>query len=67
MPVDTKVRVRQEECDDWRNRHFAKYNDGVLCWDMGTTSFTHKCSYLWNYAELVDEEDKIKYRKRVEL
>lgn len=39
VPVDTKVQVNNS--GQWENRHFAKYENGVVyCWVDGKTSFT---------------------------
>lgn len=65
VPVDTLVRVREREDEDWLLRYFKGINDKQLrrryeAWESGATSKTANGKYLcWNYCELVeDTEDK---------
>ena len=64
VEVDTKILVRDYECDDWRKRHFAKFEDGnVYSFENGTTYFTsddacHLNLFIhWNYAKLYKEDE----------
>lgn len=68
VPVDTPILVKLSKDDaDIFKRHFCKYeNNKVFCWNDGRTSFSvadKSCYTYWNYTELANEEDKIKYRK----
>lgn len=65
VPVDTPVLVKDNKHDSYsRKRHFCEYyNNQIFCWDDGRTSFTDDSTTPWKYAELANEEDKIKYRK----
>lgn len=63
VPVDTLVRVRDFESEEWVLRYF-KGIDGefpglkFLAWDGGATSKTADGKYLcWKYCELVEDED----------
>ena len=65
VPVDTLVRVRERENQEWILRYFKGINEDSLrhryeAWESGATSKTAKGKYLcWNYCELVeDAEDK---------
>lgn len=65
VPVDTLVRVRDYEGDEWVLRYFAGIDEETpkfrfLTWDAGATSITACGSYThWKYCELVeDAEDK---------
>lgn len=63
VPVDTLVRVREREDDEWLPRYFKGTNDIHLrrryeAWESGATSKTANGKYLcWNYCELVEDED----------
>ena len=63
VPVDTLVRVREREDQEWILRYFKGINDKQLrrryeAWESGATSKTAKGKYLcWNYCELVEDED----------
>ena len=63
VPVDTLVRVREREDEEWLLRYFKGINDKQLrrryeAWESGATSKTAKGKYLcWNYCELVEDED----------
>lgn len=56
VKVDTPVFVRDGECEKWRCRYFAKYEDGkVYTWSAGRTSWSNFVSddpIGWEYAEL---------------
>ena len=57
--VDTLIRVRFYESDDWINRYFSKYENGkVYAWDNGTTSRTGKSDSPWLCAEIVNGDTK---------
>lgn len=59
VPVDTPVFVRDSECEVWRCRHFAKYENGkVYTWSSGRTSWSNFISddpICWKYAKLAAE------------
>lgn len=63
VPVDTLVRVRDREDQEWILRYFKGINDGnAMCrysaWESGATSKTAEGKYLcWKYCELVEDED----------
>ena len=62
VPVDTLVRVREREDQEWILRYFKGINEDSLrhryeAWESGATSKTAKGKYLcWNYCELVEDE-----------
>ena len=65
VPVDTLVRVRDCEDDEWVLRYFAGIDEEApkfrfMAWGDGTTSKTAYGNYThWKYCELVeDAEDK---------
>ena len=64
VPVDTLVRVREREDQEWILRYFKGINEDSLrhryeAWESGATSKTAKGKYLcWNYCELVEEENE---------
>ena len=56
---DDKIWVRQREEKGWKERHFAKCEDGkVYAWDDGCTSWTTKDCMDWNYAKLAEGIDE---------
>ena len=63
VPVDTLVRVREREDEEWLLRYFKGINDKHLrrryeAWESGATSKTANGKYLcWSYCELVEDED----------
>ena len=63
VPVDTLVRVRDREDQEWILRYFKGINEDSLrrtyeVWESGATSKTANGKYLrWNYCELVEDED----------
>lgn len=63
VPVDTLVRVRDREEQEWILRYFKGINEDSLrhryeAWESGATSKTANGEYLcWNYCELVEDED----------
>lgn len=64
VPVDTLVRVRNDENDKWALRYLKWFVKGMcnpfVTWAVGATSKTAEdCTEYWKYCELVgDEEDK---------
>jgi len=58
VAVDTKIRVRDNKNQKWKNRYFAKYEIGqVYTWNDGTTSWSansERSVNMWEYAELVE-------------
>lgn len=63
VPVDTLVRVRDRDDQEWTLRYFKGIDEDSLrhryeAWESGATSKTANGKYLcWNYCELVEEED----------
>lgn len=63
VPVDTLVRVRDREDQEWILRYFKGINEDSLrrsyeVWESGATSITAEGKYLcWKYCELVEDED----------
>ena len=63
VPVDTLVRVRDFEEQEWILRYFKGINNKHFrrryeVWESGATSKTAEGKYLcWNYCELVEDED----------
>ena len=63
VPVDTLVRVRDREDEEWILRYFKGINENHLrhryeAWESGATSKTANGKYLcWSYCELVEDED----------
>ena len=59
VPVDTLIRVKDCESDDWNNRYFSKCKNGlVYAWNDGATSKTSVNDVPWKIAELVNEDIK---------
>ena len=63
IAVDTPILVKHSYEGPWRNRYFAKYEDGkIYAWNDGTTSWTAEVNCAWSYwtyaklAEVKDEE-----------
>ncbi len=57
VPVDTPVRVWNNESTTKEKRHFAGYENGyVLTWSHGGTSWSSPKHYVseWDHAELVE-------------
>lgn len=57
VPVDTPVRVWNNESTTKERRHFAGYENGyVLTWSHGGTSWSSPkhCVSEWDHAELVE-------------
>lgn len=62
VPVDTLVRVRNDENDKWALRYFRWFVRGhrtpFVTWADGATSITAEtCTEYWKYCELVEDED----------
>lgn len=63
VPVDTLVRVRDGEDEEWILRYFKGINEDSLrpiyeAWESGATSKTANGEYLcWKCCELVEDED----------
>lgn len=63
VTVDTLVRVRDREDQEWTLRYFKGIEENHLrrryeAWESGATSKTANGEYLcWNYCELVEDED----------
>ena len=66
VPVDTLVRVRERENQEWILRYFKGINEDSLrhryeAWESGATSKTANGKYLcWNYCELVEDEKAVR-------
>lgn len=62
VPVDTLVRVRDDEGDKWYLRYFKGTEDSALyrfvTWESGATSITAYDSVEnWKYCELMEDKD----------
>lgn len=62
VPVDTLVRVRDHESEEWRLQYFKGIDDSsterFMVWECGATSVTAEGDYTnWKYCELVEDED----------
>lgn len=58
VKVDTPILVRNNECDKWTKRYFAKYEDGwVYVWLGGRTSWNEANMIVWNFAKLAESEE----------
>lgn len=66
VPVDTLVRVRDFEIEEWTLRYFKGIDEEApgsrfMAWDGGSTSITSNGEYTyWKYCELVEDEDNDK-------
>ena len=62
VPVDTLVRVRNRESEDWRLMYFKEFRgdyhyNKYVTWVAGRTSKTAEGHFKnWQYCELVEEE-----------
>ena len=58
VAVDTPIFVKDSEDRRWLERHFAKYEDGVVyAWSGGYTSWTADgYTTPWEYAKLAETE-----------
>lgn len=63
VPVDTLVRVRDEENEEWILQYFKGVDEKssdlrYLTWVGGATSVTARGNYTrWKYCEVVEDED----------
>lgn len=63
VPVDTLVRVRDLESEEWILKYFKGIDEEApecrfVAWDDGATSVTAYGNYThWTFCELVEEED----------
>lgn len=58
VAVDTPIYVRRSENEQWKKRHFAKYEYGkVHTWCDGTTSWSSDADIttIWEFAKLAEE------------
>ena len=58
VAVDTPIYVRRSENEQWKKRHFAKYEYGkVHTWCDGTTSWSSDADItcVWKFAKLAEE------------
>lgn len=58
VAVDTPIYVRHSEDEQWKKRHFAKYEYGrVHTWCDGATSWSSDADItcVWEFAELAEE------------
>ena len=58
VEVDTPILVTNFEDGKWRQRYFAKFEDGkVYAWvDGGTSWSSDNKTHKWNYAKLAENE-----------
>ena len=59
VEVDTHIFVKTFEEQNWKPRHFAKFEGGnVFAWVQGTTSFSTDCNPIKiKYAKLAEEKE----------
>ena len=60
VAVDTPILVRDSEEEAWRKRHFAKYENGMVCtWGYGATSWSADSDDVcdWKMAKLAESEE----------
>lgn len=63
VPVDTLVRVRDLESEEWTLKYFKGIDEEApecrfVAWDDGATSVTAYGNYThWTFCELVEDED----------
>ena len=59
IKVDTPVLVKDRENEEWKKRHFAKYEYGrVHVWNNGSTSWSACHMYDYKYAKLPEDKKK---------
>ena len=59
IKVDTPVLVKDREYEEWKKRHFAKYEHGrVYVWNNGSTSWSACRMYDYKYAKLAESEEE---------
>ena len=57
VEVDTPILVKYSELTNWKKRHFAKYENGIVyAWNNGETSWTTVAMTDWKYAKLAENE-----------
>ena len=58
VEIDTPILVTNFEDGKWRQRYFAKFEDGkVYAWvDGGTSWSSDNKTHKWKYAKLADEK-----------
>ena len=57
VEVDTPILVKFKEDKEWKKRHFAKYENGlVYAWKDSRTSWITKDMTKWDYAKLAEPE-----------
>lgn len=60
VAVDTPILVRDSKGSVWRNRYFAKYENGIVyAWENGATSWSAHRSNItdWKFAKLAESEE----------
>lgn len=60
VAVDTPIYVRRSEDEQWKKRHFAKYEYGrVHTWCDGATSWSSDAdiTVIWEFAKLAEEAE----------
>ena len=61
IEVNTPVLVKDKENEEWKKRHFAKYEFGrVYVWNNGSTSWSACHMYDYKYAKLAESEEEPK-------
>lgn len=61
VAVDTPILVRNKVDDEWKRRHFAKYDSQggrVYVWLNGKTSYTSSNTGWWVYAKLAEADNE---------
>lgn len=60
VKVDTPILVRDDECEEWERRYFAKFEDSTIyAWSDGRTSWTGEGQMtIWNYVKLAESKDE---------
>lgn len=62
VKVDTPILVRDGKSDQWINRYFARYEDGIVyAWNSGATSWSIEFEddvFGWNFAKLAEVENE---------
>ncbi len=60
VEIDTPIYVKDSEDTEWRPRHFAKYDNGIVeTWRDGHTSFSmghNTYTTSWDNAKLADDK-----------
>ena len=60
VAVDTPILVRDSREESWRKRHFAKYENGMVCtWGYGATSWSADSDNVcdWKMAKLAESSE----------